>query len=460
MKTPNLVRDLRRRVRKGYVQDDAQINRTFGFEPTGRFTYDGSIDVVVHPGTVGELAAVLGYLGDNGRLIPNIPVAGGTGSVGGQVPRRGAPAPVIISVDRLNWIGEPSPTGLITVGAGVPLYRLDEVCPPGYAFGLDIGSKGAAMVGGAGGTNAGGRLGLRYRRMRDQLRGVTFVLPTGQVVKHLAEVPGLPPNLGDLAKVVVGSEGTLGIIAEAQVQYVRARPKRAVAILAVKSVEDAVSIARELRPNPSCTALEFMLGDSMEFVCRARSRSLPTVPAPAYLLVELSADTDPSAELEAFIGLQHGLGRVIDAAVSEDLWWVREAFPLVCNELSREDSPVLKLDVRVPLARYAEFANGLGAVVAAEAPNARAVLFGHLGQDNGHANILDTGPALEAVERAVLDFVEILGGNTSDEHGKGVSIKRAYWWRSLTHAEQQECLQIKWAFDRHGLANPGCKLPV
>src|SRR5690606_30773665 len=187
----------------------------------------------------------------------------------------------------------------VTVGAGVTLARLQaHLRGSGLAFGVDLAARDSATIGGMVATNAGGLQVLRHGHMRAQVLGVTAVLGTGEVVE--VNPRGLTKdNTGyDLAGLLCGSEGTLGIVTEARLRLVPAHTDRAVALLAFTTAAEAVAALPVLRAVPAVSAIEVMAATGLDVVAEHLDQPFPIDPLPPWvLLVEVVGDDDPTDHL-------------------------------------------------------------------------------------------------------------------------------------------------------------------
>jgi FAD/FMN-containing dehydrogenase len=309
-------------------------------------------------------------------------------------------------------------------------------------------------------TNAGGNRVLRYGPMRHQVVGVEVVLADGSVLSHLGGL--LKDNTGyDLAGLLVGSEGTLGVVTAARLRLVPRDTERTTAVLALRSVADAVEVAARLRDRlASLDAVEGIVQASLSLVADVLGLVPPFAALPPVaLLVEVAGRADPTDELAGAVG---ALGeRVVDAVVATDdaarrrLWAWREG---VAEAVARTGIPH-KLDVTLPLARLDEFATRVPDVAATAAPGARCYLFGHLGDGNLHVNVLGVAPDDERVDDAVLRLVVELGGSISAEHGIGTA-KQPWLALQRSAAELAAMAAIKHALDPAGVLNPHALLGV
>jgi FAD/FMN-containing dehydrogenase len=274
----------------------------------------------------------------------------------------------------------------------------------------------------------------------------------------------------DLGALLVGSEGTLGIICAVRWSLVARRDARAVALVTVSEVAEAVELARALRPAlASLEVCELMDAAGMAIAARHLGVADPADGAPWAVLLEcaaVSGTVDPLEELAAALeaaGVDERARVAADAAGRERLFAIRERH---AEALAADGVPV-KLDVGVPLDGLERFAAQVGEVARSASPGARVVVFGHLADGNLHVNVLPGSPvatepsgedAETAVESAVLELVAACGGTVSAEHGIGVQ-KTAYLKLTRSSAEIAAMRAIKRALDPAGLLNPGVALP-
>ncbi|HEX5367587.1 MAG TPA: FAD-binding oxidoreductase [Acidimicrobiales bacterium] len=420
---------------------------------TGRA--QGSTPALVRPGSTAEVAAVVGLA--RRYRVALVPQGGNTGLVMGSVPLAGE---VVLGLHRLDHLG--SVDGLaaqVTAGAGTALAALAaHAGAAGLAFGVDIGSRQSATVGGMVATNAGGLHVVRHGAMRAQVVGVEAVLGTGDVVSRLGGL--VKDNTGyDLAQLLCGSEGTLGVVTAARLRLVPPDAYVVTALLAVASVADAVTLAGALRRRvPGVRALEMMTGPSLRMVAEVLGERPPVEPgAGAHLLVEVGAATDPVAGLAAAV---EGAPGVLGAAVATGraeragLWRWREAH----SEAGARWGVVHKLDVTLPAAELAGFCAVVVERVQSARPGARTLLFGHVGDGNVHVNVVGPPADDQAVDDLVLGLVVERGGSISAEHGIG-TLKKRWLERDRSVAEVAAMRAVKRALDPDGVLNPNVLLP-
>jgi FAD/FMN-containing dehydrogenase len=412
----DLRRALAEVVGDAHAIDDPAV--TAGFETDWSGRWSGRAAVVVRPADAEEVAAVVARCAEAGAAI--VPQGGNTGLVGASVPRGGE---VLLSLARLRELGpHDDALRLVRAGAGVTLAALRDAVPDP---GLDFGARESATVGGIVACDAGGARALRHGTARARVAGVEAVLADGSVVSRMSGL--LKDNAGyDLAALLVGSEGTLGVITSVLWKTVPRRSKRVAALLAV---DDVAAVLADLRT----PALE-----ACDFFTRA---CVPDAPGELSVIAEWAADHDPLEEIAGALGSREA-AIADDTASRERLWAVREAIP----ERIRTLGVPVKLDVGVPLARLSEFLARVPEVCG----DARPYLFGHLGDGNVHVNLVGDAPD----EDAVLELVLALGGTISAEHGVGVA-KAAWLERARGAAEVAAMRAVKRALDPQGILNPG-----
>jgi FAD/FMN-containing dehydrogenase len=373
------------------------------------------------------------------------------------VPRGGE---VVLSLTRLGAIGPlDGAAAQVTVGAGVtPAGLAGALSESGLALGVDFGARDSATIGGMVATDAGGAQVLRHGTMRSRVAGLEAVLADGRVLRRLSGL--VKDNAGyDLPALLVGSEGTLGVITRVRWRLVPLLPSRVAALIPLRSLAHATELLATVRPRlPSLHAADFLLDRDLQLVLDHLQVPAPVARrAPVYVLLECAANADPTDELAAALAA----AGIDDAVVADDsgerrrLWRFREA---LIEAIAAAGIPH-KLDVGVPLARLPEFAARVAEQVPRVAPGARVVIFGHLGDGNVHVNVLGPDPGDLTVDETVLRLAADCEGTISAEHGVGVAKAR---WLGLTRppGELAAMAAIKRALDPDGLLNPGAVLPA
>jgi len=445
---PSFLDSLREVVGGSQLLTEPDVVASYAVDWTGR--YAGSAPAVVRPGSVEEVAEVVARCRDRG--VPIVPQGGNTGMVGGGVPLHGE---VVVSLRRLAGI-EPvdGAAGQVTVQAGATLAQVQDAArAAGWDYGVDLGGRDSATIGGNVATNAGGLRVLRYGDTRAQVLGVEAVLGTGDVVAHLGGL--VKDNTGyALHSLLCGSEGTLGIVTAVRLRLVPPASRRAAAILGMRDTTSAVAAAQELRRAlPALSAAELMLAAGVDLVCATTGAPSPLARRhEAYLLVEASDVSDPTEELTSAVA---SLAGVEDAAVALDprriaaLFRYREGHTEAINSLGAPH----KLDVTLPGPVLAEMVDRLPAVVHAVDPGASVWLFGHVGDGNVHVNVTGVAPDDDRVDDAVFRAVAAAGGSISAEHGIG-SAKRRWLELNRSPAELRAFAAVKRALDPDGIMNP------
>ena len=448
-----LLERLRAVVGPAHVLTDPEVTAGYVRDWTGR--YVGRTPAVVRPADTTEVAAVLTACRDAGVAVT--PQGGNTGLVGGGVPLDGE---VVLSLRRLDRI-EPVDVAAqqVTVGAGVTLAALHRAAAEaGLAFGVDLGARDSATLGGMAATNAGGLHLLRYGGMREQVVGHEAVLSDGRVVRHLDGL--LKDNTGyDLGKLLCGSEGTLAVITALRLRLVPRLEAKVVALLAFADAPTALAATAVLRRDlTTVEAIELFLADGLDLVADTLGVARPfRARHPVLVLVECADRRDPTDELAAVVA---GLDGVADVAVASEpgpraaLWRLREGHSEAINTLGAPH----KLDVTLPAATMAHFLATVPGVITATDPVARAWLFGHAADGNIHVNITGVDPDDERTDEAVLRHVASLGGSISAEHGIGTA-KRAMLHLNRSPAELGVFRALKAALDPTATLNPSVLLP-
>jgi FAD/FMN-containing dehydrogenase len=426
--------------------------------------WQGAAALVVRPATTAEVAGVVRACARAGVAV--VPQGGNTGLVGGSVPPSGltsSPA-VLLSLRRLDDLSPVDrDAAQVTAAAGATLGRLQQhvaANSSGWAFGVDLAARDSATVGGMAATNAGGVHVVRYGGMRQQVVGVEAVLARGQVVSRL---DGLgKDNTGyDLGQLLVGSEGTLGVITRVRLRLVPWQAVRVTAMLGLDDTAAAVAVVARLhQETPSLEAAEIFYPDGLDLVCQHAGLSPPLRRRfGAYLLLECAGRDegviDTLARFVIELGLDDSATAVaIDGPARAQLWAYRERHTEIVNSLGVPH----KLDVTLPLGRLAAFEAAVRDRVESVARGATVVIWGHLGDGNLHVNVIGPPAEDDAVDDVVLRLAAGMAGSISAEHGIGRAKVR---WLGLTRspAEIQAMRAIKHALDPAGLFNPGVLLP-
>jgi len=438
-------------------------------EPRGR--YAGRAAAVLRPASTADVAAAVAICA--AARVGIVPYSGGTGLVGGQLLPKG-PLPVILSFERMSRIRDLDLVdGVLTAEAGCILADVQAAArDAGRLFPLTLASEGSARIGGLLGTNAGGVNVLRYGNARDLCLGVEAVMADGSVLHGLSRV--VKDNMGyDLRHLLIGSEGTLGLITAASLRLHPLPGERATAWVAVASPEAALALFHRLRQALGATvsAFELIGVRGLEFLAEV----LPATPQPPAMagdwrvLVESAdaAGAGTAARLEAALAEALAAGTAEDVLIAQSdaqravFWGVRETIP----EANRLLGAVSSHDISVPPSRLAEFVARAGPAIAALGPELRLNCFGHLGDGNLHYNVFPPRgrdrtsyeSLREPVKRTVHDLVHALGGSVGAEHGVG-RLKVSDLAHYGDPARLAAMRAIKRALDPLGILNPGAVL--
>lgn len=468
-----MIDTLRAALGKAHVLTGDDRGKWFS-DWTGAFQADPI--AVLRPGTTAEVATLMQIAHQTGT--PVVPVSGNTGLAGGTSGRD----MLMVSLDRLNQIEEIDAKGrTATVGAGVILSNLhDAAAAQDLIFPMTFGARGSAMMGGLLATNAGGSNVLRYGNTRDLVLGLEVVTATGDIMNLMGKLH--KDNAGlNLKHLVIGSEGTLGVITRATVKLFPKPRAFATAMIAVPSLEDALHVLQDLQSETgnAVEAFEFMPRSFIEGHLALFSDAKEPFDR-AYdvnILAEVGAtaprDAIPSAD--GTIPLQERLievlgagiegGQILDAIVAQNdtqraaMWSRREA----AAEIAFHDKTRtwVDTDVAVALTDVAAFLAKTRVHLAQLDPAATDLVVAHLGDGNLHytAYLSRADPALkDEVRRMIEDVVVDLQGSFSAEHGIGVS-KLNSMSRRKDPVALAAMAAIKRALDPKGILNPGKVIP-
>jgi FAD/FMN-containing dehydrogenase len=430
----------------------------------------GAAPAMLAPASTDEVAAIVRLAAEH--RVPLVPQGGNTGMAAGATPPADGSA-VLLSLRRMNRIRAIGADSRLAVAeAGVVLETLHDAAHEiGLRFPLTIGSRGSCTIGGLSSTNAGGTQVLKFGMMRALVAGVEAVLPDGSVHDGLSGLK--KDNRGySLDQLLIGAEGTLGVITAVALRLVLAIGSRAVAWAGVDSPIQALALLRFLETHTtSIEGFELVPQDSLELVLK----HIPDTRAPLgdrhrwHVLVEATATGGEIApEVERLLGQALDKGLIGDAALAsneaqaEAMWKLRDSI----SEAERAEGPTLAHDISVPVADMPEFLVRAAAEVERAFPGVIASGFGHLGDGNIHFHVRAGSHAApdwyeregEAITRLVDDLVTAAGGSISAEHGIG-QLKLAEFARLAPPGDLAALRAIKHALDPLGIMNPGKLVP-
>ena len=429
---------------------------------------------VVRPASTQEVADIV-KLG-NATQTAIVPVSGNTGLAGGA---SGA-GHIMISMERMNTIHEiRSGSRVAIVDAGVILSDIHSAADEqDLVFPLTFGARGSALIGGCMATNAGGSNVVRYGNTRDLILGVEVVLPNGDVADLMSELR--KDNSGyNLKHLIIGAEGTLGIITKA-VLKLSPKPKAyATAMVAAPSIGDSLQLLNQLQDatGGAVEAFEFMPRAYIEqhLKINKSAREPFDTPHEVNIMVEVGTTIDAKAtpdatgqiplvsDLENTLADLFEKGAVLDAIVAQneaqrrEMWERREA----AAEVLLPYRPLINHDIAVPIDKVATFIEAMEQRLPALDAGARAMIVSHLGDGNVHYTVWGKSqdPQVhDAITEAVEDETLKLGGSFSAEHGIGVS-KLPSMARRKDPVSIAAMKAIKAALDPNNIMNPGKVLP-
>ncbi len=434
-----------------------------------RKRYTGRALAVVRPASTAEVATVVRLCAEEATSI--VAQGGNTGLVGGSVPDASG-RQVILSLTRLDRVRAVDAANLtMTVEAGCVLQRVQEAAErEGLMFALSLAAEGSCTIGGNLATNAGGTQVLRYGNARELCLGLEVVTAAGEIWEGLSALR--KDNTGyDLRDLMIGSEGTLGIITAATLKL-HPRPAATLTAMAgLPTLAAAVALLglAQATLGPGLSGFEVMNALSLALV-RKHFAALrqPLPPAPWAVLIEHSdfeGEAHGAVALEALLGAALERGLVGDTALASSIeqanamWHLRESIPLaqVAEGLN------VKHDIALPVSAVPEFVATTDAALLRAFPGARVVDFGHLGDGNLHYNVQgpegqDAAEFLRrnegAINALVYDAIMARGGSFSAEHGVG-ALKRAEMEARKSPVALAMMRSIKCALDPAGMLNPG-----
>ncbi|EKE44409.1 oxidoreductase, FAD-binding protein [Oceaniovalibus guishaninsula JLT2003] len=461
--TPGLAADLLSRLPPGTARDRGPAYLT---EPRGMWR--GRAGLVLAPADTDEVARIVGFAARH--RIGIVPWGGGTGLVGGQVLAEGA-LPILLSLERMNAIrAVHADENVLIAGAGAILADVQAAAAQAdRLFPLSLASEGSARIGGLLSTNAGGVNVLRYGNARDLCLGVEAVLPDGSVMYGLRRLR--KDNTGyDIRNLLIGAEGTLGIVTAASLRLFPRPAVRGTAILTVRDPAAALTLLGMAQAGGGVSAFELISGQGLRFLAEAGlAVRQPFADPPDWcVLVDLGlpAGDDAMTRLEALFAAGAEAGLADDGVIASseaqraELWAVRERIP----EANRHVGAIASNDISLPLSEIAPFMDRAGTALTAIAP-VRINAFGHLGDGNLHYNLFPPKGRAKAefadladdLRRVVDDLVHDHGGSFSAEHGVG-RLKVAQLERYGDPARLAAMRAIKAALDPRGIMNPGAVL--
>ena len=438
------------------IKTDAASLQVWGKDWTNGFTVAPSS--IVFPESNEQVVELVKFaLAENKQIVPS---GGRTGLSGGAVASNGE---IVVSFDRMNKILDfRAEDRLVTCQAGVVTQVLQEFAEEqGLFYPVDFASSGSSQIGGNVSTNAGGIKVIRYGLTRDWVAGMRVVTGRGDLMNLNA---GLVKNATgyDLRHLMIGSEGTLGLICEVDMRLAEAPEPQSVMVVGVPQVVDLLNVLRAFSDRLSLSAFEFFSDLALNKVRAHRDLPAPlSEPVEYYALLEFDESCLDTASQAFEFAL--GEGWIVDGVVSQSeaqaqsLWQLREGI----SESIAPDTPY-KNDLSVCIDQVPEFLADVDKFVADSYPGFEVCWYGHIGDGNLHLNILK--PEHLSVEEfmhkghemspAIFALVEARDGSISAEHGVGL-LKRDFLHYSRSEAEIELMRGLKQLFDPQQILNPG-----
>lgn len=437
-------------------------------EPRG--SWKGQAGVVVLPETTEQVSAIVKLA--NEHSVGIVPFGGGTGLVGGQLVTEG-PSVIVMSLERMNRIRDTYPSeNVIVVDAGAILADIQSAAEAvERLFPLSLASEGSARIGGNLATNAGGLNVLRYGNARDLCIGLEAVLADGSIWNGLTRLR--KDNTGyDLRNLLIGSEGTLGIITAAALKLVARPVSYATALLSVpdpRHALDLLSLA-QAQLGEGISAFELIHKQGLDFLAETLPQvRVPLTESPEWCVlidIGLAAGSKAEEALETLFTKAFEAGLVTDGVIAQsetqraELWAIREQIPTA----NRLIGSISSHDISIPLSLIPSFIERASPIVQSLG-DFRINCFGHLGDGNLHYNVFpafgksksDYSNMKPVVQAAIHDLVHEMQGSISAEHGIG----RLKALDLETYADPTKLAAmraIKQALDPKGILNPGAVL--
>jgi glycolate oxidase subunit GlcD len=454
-----MIEQLKAIVGDDYVLTDASDLKEYGQDWSKLFTPNAL--AIVRPNSVEQVQALVNWARANN--VPLVPSGGRTGLSGGACATQGE---VVLSLDRMNTIGEFSAVDQTVVcQAGVITEQLQRFAEEkGLYYPVDFASAGSSQIGGNIATNAGGIKVIRWGMTRDWIMGLKVVTGTGEIMSFNH---GLIKNATgyDFRHLMIGSEGTLGIIVEATIKLTRPPKDLTVMVLGLNTLADVYPVMENFQKSLQLTAFEFFSEPALQKVLAHHDLQRPfDTAADYYVLVEFENESETTLET-AFASFEQLMeqGYILDGVISQsetqaqNLWQLRERI----SESISHYTPY-KNDISVVPSKVSEFLSAIDDIVKAQYPNFEIIWFGHIGDGNLHLNILrpdnlsieEFVRQCQSVNPLIFETIRSLNGSISAEHGVGL-VKRDYLTYSRVPAEIELMKQIKKVFDPDNILNPG-----
>ncbi|MGB0132304.1 FAD-binding oxidoreductase [Dokdonella sp.] len=412
------------------------------------------------PTTTQEVQAIVRWAVEEGICI--VPSGGRTGLSGGAVAANGE---LVVSFERMNAVLDFDPVDrIMTVQPGLALEALQRAASDhDLIYPVDFAARGSCSIGGNIATNAGGIRVIRYGNTREWIAGLKVVTGTGELLDLNR---GLVKNSSgyDLRHLLIGSEGTLGLVVEASVRLADPPPAANVMVLAVPAMDALMKVFESCRKKLNLNAFEFFTDRALAHVVGQGAQDPFEQASPFYLVAEFDAETEVQQALAGEVFEEcFEQGWVNDGVISQSsaqaasLWRLREG-------ITESLAPLrpYKNDISVRTSLIPAFMQAMHEIFEREYPDCEVVWFGHIGDGNLHINVIrSVGTSdeqfvadCERVTALLSDTLSRFGGSISAEHGIGL-VKKKYLAGTRSEAEIALMRGIRKVLDPHGIMNPG-----
>ncbi|MBD9368903.1 FAD-binding oxidoreductase [Xanthomonas sp. XNM01] len=457
MTDPRLT-DLQQALPALRLKTDAADLEHYGRDWTRRWT--PAPLAIALPGSIEEVQGVVQWANRHGVAV--VPSGGRTGLSGGAVAANGE---LVLSLERMNRVlAFDRVDRTLTVQPGIALEAVHNAAREhGLVYPVDFGARGSCSIGGNIATNAGGIRVIRYGNTREWIAGLTVVTGSGEVLE-LNRALVKNSSGYDFRQLMIGSEGTLGIVVEAILRLTDPPPPTNVMLLALPTFEALMQVFAEFRGRLRLEAFEFFTDRALRHVLAHGAQKPLDEEYPFYVVTEFASD-DEATEAAAMAAFEHCMeqGWVVDGVISQSdaqaaqLWRLREGI----TEAVARYKPY-KNDVSVRISAMPAFLAQTQALLGEAYPQFDVVWFGHIGDGNLHINVLkpdDTADAdfvaqCEQVTKLLAKALKEHGGSISAEHGIGL-VKKPYLGSTRGEAEIALMRGVKRVFDPNGILNPG-----
>ena len=456
--SPTIIAKIEEIVGADFVFTDSENMNKYSHDETEDLRFIP--EVIVKPNTVNEIAELLKLCNENQICVT--PRGGGTGLCGGALPIHGG---VLLSLEKLNKILEIDERNLqATVEPGVITeVFMNAVAERGLLYPVDPSSKGSCFIGGNVSHGSGGPRVVKYGTIREYILNLEVVLPSGEVIWTGANTLKYASGY-NLTQLMIGSEGTLGIITKVVVKLL-AKPTADILLMASFSTNEqaCAAVSAIFRAGIVPSALEFMERRGVEWVVQYDHIKFDIKDGVnAFLMIEFDGNNLDTLLTDAEVVNQvledNGCVEVLladTAAQKEDLWRIRRVMPVSVksNSVYKEEDTV------VPRAELPKLINGVKAI--GNKYGFSSVCYGHAGDGNLHINILkgtmsdvDWNTKLKEGIKEIFELTVSLGGTISGEHGIGL-VQKEYMFIKYSALHLNIMRGIKQVFDPNGILNPG-----